>query len=77
MMNSTYDAAGCLRCKECAHLLTRYEALKREQARIESRPGERASEVSEIDAQVAESRRAYAQHWAMHRGVRMSSSNIA
>jgi hypothetical protein len=48
-------------------LLARYEALKRAQARIASRPGESASEVSEIVAQVKESRSAYRQHWAIHR----------
>jgi hypothetical protein len=77
MKNSAYDYSGCLSCKECAHLLTRHEALKREQARIESRPGECASQVSEIVAKVAESRKAYTRHWAIHRGTRMPSSNIA
>ncbi len=73
-MNSTYE---CLNCKQCAWLLTRYEALKREQARIQSSPGECASRVSEIVAEVAESRRAYAHHWAIHRGANVPSSNAA
>lgn len=71
-MNPTYDVAGCLNCKQCAHLLTCYEALKREQARIQSISGECASEVSGIVAQVKESRSAYTQHWASHRGARAS-----
>jgi hypothetical protein len=71
-MNLTYE---CLSCKQCFRLLTRYEALKREQARIQSRPGRCASEAGEIVAKIAESRSAYTQHWAMHRGTRMSSSN--
>ena len=73
-MNTTYE---CLNCKQCSQLLTRYEALKREQAKIQSRLAECAAEASEIVAQVAESRRAYTQHSAMHRGAQLSSSNIA
>ncbi len=72
-MNSTYE---CLTCKQCAQLLTRYEALKRDQARIQSGLGEGASEVGEIVGRVAESRRAYTQHWAIHRRVQIPSSNI-
>jgi hypothetical protein len=73
-MNSTYE---CLTCKQCAQLLTRYEALKRDQTRIQGGLGEGASEVSEIVGRVAESRRAYTQHWATHRAVQMSCPNVA
>ncbi len=73
-MNSAYE---CLTCKQCAQLLTRYEALKRERARIESRLGRCASEIGEIIAQVAESRRAYTQHWAIHREAQVASSKIS
>ncbi len=49
-MNSTYE---CVNFKQYAGLLTLYEALKREQARIQSNSGGCASEVNEIVAQVA------------------------
>jgi hypothetical protein len=73
-MNATYE---CLNSQQCARLLTRYEALKREQARIQSGLGVRAWEAGEIVAQVAESRRTYTQHWAIHRAAHMSSSNAS
>ena len=73
-MNATYE---CLNCNQCARLLTRYEELKRKQARIQSGLRVCASQVSEIVAQVAESRMTYTQHWSIHRAAHMSSSNTS